>query len=383
MTTPRLPSSLVAAILLVVAALPASAQPAPSTAPATGPATQPQRPRKAVSVPPGFKLIEDGPRRALCQPADEAWVRDALADRQPTTRPTTMPSDLLARVTAQRDDLVARMAADLAMPDPAAARALFDEQLIPLLRRTADFHAPIFFLVTTRDGLRDLVKNGWSDPQQRYHYNRAAGQVSIDKRLTLTIDGDSDDQVLAVLYDPGDEVPARRDRLTAELRGVEGQLAYEVANRTLLAVQLQFVNFITTSTVEPMNLPREQQWFGVGLIGVLSARYLETVNGSPPDSILNNMIVEDRRNPVRQQTIDLMNPMDLLELREVARPAYATAMQRKSTGAVKALVDRAGPGALPKVIAALRAAPPKDGPGLVTLIVQQTGIDLTSELQAR
>lgn len=370
--------------LFVVALLAACAAPVAPVAAQSSPETQPTAPaRRTVVVPPGFKLIVDGHRNALCQEGDEAWVRQALADQTPTTRPTTMPVNLLERVTEQRDVLVERMTADMALPDPAPARSMFDDDLIPLLRRAADFHPPIFYLVATRDALRQIVQGGWTDPQNRYHFNRAAGQVSIDTRLTLSIDGAGDDQVLAVLYEPTDDLISRRERLLRELRGVEGQLAFELSNRALLATQLQFVNFITRNAVEPMNLPREQQWFGVGMIGVLSARYLATVSGAPVEVILGNMIAEDRRNPVRPSTVDLLNPMDLQQLREQARPAYATAMQRKSTAVVKSWLDRAGPSALPRVITAMRANPPADGPALVRLIAEQTGIDLTPELRPR
>jgi hypothetical protein len=348
---------------------------------AQNPSTQPApAPRRTVIIPSGFKLVVDGRRSAICQEGDEAWVRQALADRTPTTKPTTMPATLLERVSAQRDELANRMTADLALTDTAAARKMIDEELIPLLRRADEFNPPIFYLITSDTGLRQLVRDGWSDPEGRYRYNRAADRVSIDNRLTLALQGDVDDQVLAVLYEPTDDLTTRRERLVSELRVVESQLAYEVSTRAMVAAQFQFVQFVQT-TVESLKLPREQQWFGVGIMGVLSARYLAFVNDVSPDTFLKSMTSEDRRNPVRMATVDLMNPADLNELREIARPAYATAVQRKSTAVVKLWLDRAGPEALPKVLRAMRAAPPQGAEGLVRLIATESGIDLTSELK--
>jgi hypothetical protein len=350
-------------------------QPAPSTSPVE---------RKALTVPPGFRLIAEGDRRVLCQEGDEAWVRQALADKTPTTRPTTMPSDLAERLRASRKELIERLTADLALTDNAAAAKFVDDQLIPLLADAAKYRPPVYYLVTTRDTLREIVKNGWSDPTNRYHYNRAADQVAIPTQLQLSMEGESDDQVLAVLHTPEQDLTARRELLTRLMLDTESQLNYFLSARALFLTQMELLEFIGRSTIEPLSLGRDdQQWFGVGVSGVLSARYLALINGSAPDSFLPAMTQDDRRNPVRSATVNLLNPMNPADMRSAARPAYADAVRRKSTAVVKSWLDRAGDAALPKVIAAIRAAPPVDGAALVKLVAAQTGIDLTADLQPR
>jgi hypothetical protein len=275
------------------------------------------------------------------------------------------------------------MAADLALADANVARKHFDEELIPLLRKAADFRAPVFYLVTTRDVLRDMVKNGWTDPENRYRYNRAAEQVSIDTSLDLTIERMMNDQVLAVLYDPPQDLTTRRENLGKIIRGTETQLQNEVAARALFGSQSLLADFIGKSTIEPLQFKREQQWFGIGVIGIQSTKYLSMVSGIPEDQLIRGVISDDPRNPVRSATVNLLSPTPVEDLRPAARGAYVIALQTKSAAVMKSFMDRAGRDGLPKVIKAIRAAPPADGPALVKIILDQTGIDLTRELLPR
>src|SRR5205809_3881326 len=120
---------LVALILALFASSAFAAPEAPSTAPTPAPATS-QRARQVLVVPPGFQVIEAAGRRVVCEPVDAEWVRAALADLTPTTRPTTMPSDLLQKLLASRDKLTAQMQADLALSDSTAIAKFIDEKLI-------------------------------------------------------------------------------------------------------------------------------------------------------------------------------------------------------------------------------------------------------------
>src|SRR5438067_3806054 len=91
-------------IVIAVVAANTSAQTAPGTAPttsATGPATT-RRVRWQMTPPPGFVKISVGDRTAICDPADEAWVKAALTAAAPATKPTTMPGELIQRVTDRR-----------------------------------------------------------------------------------------------------------------------------------------------------------------------------------------------------------------------------------------------------------------------------------------
>lgn len=378
------PSVAIAICLLI---LPAGAAPAQTTRPsaaATAPSTAPAA-RKVVTVPPGFKLVVEGGRNVICQEGDEAWVRQVVSDKTPTSRPSTMPSDMVERISGIREILGRRIATDLALSDPAAGAKFVDERLIPLLTAAANYRPPVFYLVTTKDQLREaVIKHNWSDPAGRYHYNRAADQVAIPTQLQLSMDGETDDQVLAVIYAPEDTLAARSDLLKRLMLDTETQLNYFMSARSLFAAQMEMLNFISQSTLEPLKLTRDdQQWFAVGVAGVLSARYLALVNGSQPDSFLLAMTQDDRRNPVRSATVNLLSPMNPADMRPVARPAYADAVRRKATAVAKSWLDRAGEQALPKVISAVRAAPPADGAALVKIIAAQSGIDLTADLQPR
>src|SRR5580765_5102466 len=74
----------------------AAAKTAAATPPTSAPTTATSAPaRYGLVIPPGFKKIEVNQRAAVLEPVDEAWVRQTLEAVQPTTMPTTMPSDLL------------------------------------------------------------------------------------------------------------------------------------------------------------------------------------------------------------------------------------------------------------------------------------------------
>src|SRR4051794_34841691 len=94
------------------------AAPAAPAAPTSAPA-----PPHKVTIPPGFKVVGAKDRRAICEQPDEAWVTAALGKVQPTTRPTTMPAQLLAKLDQQRTPLLQQFAADLALTDLAGPAA--------------------------------------------------------------------------------------------------------------------------------------------------------------------------------------------------------------------------------------------------------------------
>src|SRR3954470_6326733 len=112
----------------LLAAAPAFAQPA---APATPPpaAAPPAKPRYVMTPPPGFEKLTVAGHTAVCEANDAKWVRQALTDLKPATRPTTMPADLLKQVTAARSAVVKQMVADLALPDDKLPNQIFDQNL--------------------------------------------------------------------------------------------------------------------------------------------------------------------------------------------------------------------------------------------------------------
>src|SRR5207248_4661667 len=68
------------------------AQSLPTTLPtaSTAPATTSAPARYELSIPAGFVKVTVNDRNAICEAADEPWVRETLAAVGPATRPTTM-----------------------------------------------------------------------------------------------------------------------------------------------------------------------------------------------------------------------------------------------------------------------------------------------------
>lgn len=357
----------IASILLLMLIAPALAQPA--TAP---------RERRTLVVPPNFKLVVVDRRTAVCQEGDEPWVRQALNEIQPTTRPTTMPSDLLERVTEHRDVLAERMTADLGLADPSEPRKMIDEQLVPILRRANDFNPPIFYFVSSELTVRNLLKNGWEDPL--FYLNRAADRVAVNRRVDMSLLEGMDDTLLPAMYEPGDDVTSRKRKLIEAISATEAQLMEKVSIEGMYATQMTLVSFIGNTSIKPLSLTPQQDWLGIGLIGVLSGRYLAMINDKEPDGFLRVMMQDRPGNPIRSETVDLLNPTPADQMKPNFRPAYLDAYRRKSTRIVRAWIDRIPPGALAKTMNAIRAAKPADGPALVKVIADSTGIDLTAEL---
>ncbi|MCS7032704.1 MAG: hypothetical protein NZ561_01775 [Phycisphaerae bacterium] len=340
-------------------------------------ATQPQR--KALVVPPNFKIVVGERRSVVCQEGDEAWVRQALLEAKPATMPSTMPSDLLERVTEYRDVLCERIARDLGFPDTALPRKLIDEQIIPLLRRACDFDPPVFYMVSTEEKIRDLIKNGWENPL--FYYNRAADRVAINTRIELSMTDPMDDTLLPALYEPHHDFATRKALLLDAIARAEGRMAFELAVRSEYATQLAFVAFITTDAIQPLKLKADQEWFGIGLAGVLSAKYLAIVNGMEENSFVRNMVQNDPDNPIRLETIDLLNPIPADQMRQNYRRAYVDAYQRKASKVIKHWLDQLPPGGLAKTLAAIEKTAPTDGPALIELIARTTGVNLSTAVK--
>src|SRR5437762_416418 len=165
-------STIVLAVLAL--AVPGSAQPAPK--PATTPTT-----RYVLVMPPGYEKVTVAGHTALAQPNDVEWVKKALGEVKPATRPTTMPSDVLQKIAANRSAVVKQMMTDLALADDKETNKLFDEQILPKLTALDQLKAPVFFLVCSTDQLRDLTKSGWGEP--RFHYNKVANEPSYNENV--------------------------------------------------------------------------------------------------------------------------------------------------------------------------------------------------------
>lgn len=352
-----------------------------SFAPAQTTAPSAARVRKPLILPSNFKIVVVDRRRAVCQEGDEAWVRQALTDAKPATMPTTMPSTLLEKLSEQRDILAERVAADLGLPDPAEPKKMLDENLLPVLRQATAFDPPVYYMVSNEPAIRQLIKAGWENPL--FYLNRAADRVAINMRVDMSMTGDMDDMLLPALYEPEHDMPTRRRILLDSIAQAEQRLAFELAIQSEYAVQMGFVGFIGQKVFKPLELTENQEWFAVGVTALLSAKYLAVVNGMNEASYLQRMMTDDPRNPIRSSTVDLLNPTSSDALRENYRRAYLDAYRRRATAVAHAWLSRIPPGGLGKTLNAIKTAKPADGPALVKLIAEQTGIDLTEELKPR
>jgi hypothetical protein len=341
----------------------------------TPPATAPE-----LVVPPGFARVSVGRHTLLVEPENEPWSREAIAGIAPTTQPTTMPADLLQRIAEHRDAVARQMQADLAIDDPAVVQAFIDDDLIPAVRRMGNVHPRIVYMIVTRDRLKQLLRGGWENP--RFRYNRLSDEVSFNLNLTLASpDVDVGEQVIPVTILPEDTPQQRHDKLVQTITGVDAGVAREVSAKSQFMVQMAFVQFIGDEVIRPLKLSRDQEWFGIGLAGVLSASYAAPIDGVEFDTLLEMMTREDPRAAVKAASVDLLKPVSLESLREEYLPHYIDAERRKATRAIAGWIKQADNGATAKVLRALRTYVPPDGEGLVKVIQEQTGIDLTAALR--
>ncbi|HEX3358449.1 MAG TPA: hypothetical protein VHS31_15860 [Tepidisphaeraceae bacterium] len=355
-------------------ALIARAQPA--TAPSTSPATLPAR--HQVVIPPGFIKVEADERTAICEPADKDWIVKALNDFQPSTRPSTMPSDLVDTFTAKQGEIVNQIAKDFGLTDNSQTQKLFNERVLPDLQKMSDLRPPMFYLVCTRPGLMQLIHAGWSDP--RFHYNRVADDVTIYTSVDLSIQRPMDDVLIPAIYDSAKDIPSRQKTFQGQVDRNESNIAASLSMQAMILVQSALVAAIDEAAVKPLNLKPGQEWFAIGVEGLLSSRYLSQIGGMPHESLLRILTEDEPGNPIRSATINLVHPLPIADLKPNYAPAYVDAFRRRAVIVVNQLLSKSPPDALPKLFAAIKKNPPADGDTLVALIQQTIGVDLSKDV---
>jgi hypothetical protein len=293
-----------------------------------------------------------------------------------------MPADLLVRVAAQRASVTEMMQKDLGLTDRAAVDALFDQTIVPGLRRVEGFHAPVFFMVATRPVLKDLIKSGqWSNP--RFYYNRLADAVVTPEAIPLTVDRPMDDAIIPVLYEEPWNESRRKEQLIRTLQGVDRELAQAVSGRAQFDCHMALIEFMMKSVFDPMKLKPGQQWLGLGTAGVLSCDYAHVLTGADRRQLLAMLLVEVRRNPVPTSSIDLLNPIEASSLRPELVGAYSDAFRRKSVYVARKWIEKSGRESVERVLASVRRNPPADGAALLGLIKADGGVDLTADAGRR
>jgi hypothetical protein len=360
--------------------VPADALAEDSAAPSTQPATAAEAPYR-VTLPAGFSRIEVGGRTVVCEPADEAWVRELFPKIAPATQPSTLPSDLLEQLEARRNELAELVCADLGISDPAPFQKFLDDRIIPQLKEFQKLSVPVLYLVTTNDRLKALLKEGWTDPH--FRYNRVADEVAYAPTINLTTGREQDEFLVPVVFQDTPTEEQRAEFATNIVRETERGIITSIANRAQLVTQLGFLEFVGEQTIKPLAQPRDQEWFGIGVCALLSARYMSRVNGIELDDLLTGMSQEHPRALFRADTIDLSNPTDPRDLRQQFVQAYGDAYRRKSIRVLWKWLEEAPPDALPRTLQALRERKPASNAEMLKIIQEISGIDLSESIKAR
>jgi hypothetical protein len=354
----------------LAAVVPARAQ--QPAAPASAPTTQ--APPHKVTPPPGFKTVTVNGRRVLCEEADSGWVSTALAKISPTTKPATLPASLLEKLTSQRDTILRQMAVDMALSDLTQAAKMYDFDLVGTVRTLDQYRPPIFYLVASPDRLAELMRSGWSDPH--FYYNRAADSVTFNPAGLLTVDRPQDEALFPAAYDPKDPPEKREQALTVTIGSIEASVKASIEIRARNHVGTTFALIAQEVGFAPLKLKDDQNWFTLGGCTYLAAKYTAQITGEPLAQLLDALSLDLQGNPLKGPSIDLVHPQDVKVMRQQAIPAYFDAFRRKSTRVVRALVEKGGDQAIPKTILAIRARKPADGPALIQLIKEATGVDV-------
>ena len=129
----------------------------------TEPAASQPEAAHVAEIPPGYHVLTVGTRHVICLPSDDDWVRKAAESVRPATRPTTMPSDLLAAISEHRADLDAMVQSDLALSDTKDLDEVIDKALAPELAKFDALNPNIYYFPVPRTKLLLLMENGWTD----------------------------------------------------------------------------------------------------------------------------------------------------------------------------------------------------------------------------
>jgi len=348
--------------------------PVAAPAPATGPATEPYV-RHAVVIPPGFHVLSANGINVICQPADDAWIKAALAAVTPTTRPTTTPSDLLANFQRAKPKLITTMSADLALSDSKPVADYMDNKLGHYLQKLVDLKVPSYFLVTSQDELKQLMKAGWSDPS--LYYNQMTDEVRYTPNMVPTLDREMDDVLVPVLSGEKEPTDKRKDIVVAAIRNWNHGVDNFIAQQGLGLSQRLLIQCIAENGIVPLKLKTGQQWWGMGVLACLSCKYQSMLTGQPSQFLLDEQMKDNPGNPLKPASIDLLHQTDLKDIKAQYRGIYLDAFSRKATRAVNNWLEKAGEGAIPKTITALRKDLPADGDAFVKMLKETTGVDVS------
>jgi hypothetical protein len=368
---------MIKAALLIAGIWIVLAPPGVADAQATSPSTQPAAPHK-LEVPTGFHILRVGERLALCEPQNDPWVEEVMTSVPPTTRPTTMPSDIIQTLDKNRDQLTTTILADMALKDSKPVDQLIDDRLLVELQRMVLLKPTVYFFVATREKVADLMADGWSDPQ--FHYIRFSHNVAYSNEARLAVDVPMDDLVWWVEIHDGDNPATLKDKLALEIKYFEAGLANELAGFSRSEVEHLFVNSIHKQVMEPLDLPGKIQWFDFAVSNIFAIKYSAMACGADRQDWTEQLIgTPDQPRPWARA--DLVNALDPSEVRPQYLEAYDRALLFKGAVVVNSWVTKGGDGVVAKVLPLMRAHTPRTPLELIKQVKDSTGIDLTPDMK--
>jgi hypothetical protein len=342
------------------------------------PATQPASSKPsyhAAVIPPGFHAITASDHTVFCRPQDDQWIQSALAALPPATRPTTMPSDLIASIAQKRGQVKSDMMRELDLKDGASVDDMFDKHILPILTKLQSLKSPVFFMVVSRQDLAQLMAVGWSDP--RYHYLRFAHDVDYEPGVVLSIENRVDDLVIWVDIE-ADKKPAEKQRqFINEVSDFDTGYLQSISDLSQEGIGNVMDQFIHERAVDPLKLGPTVEWFAHGVAAVYSIKYKTELTGGSRPIETEALERGDWRNPLHSQPLNLVEPLDTSTMQKKYVIVYRESLFHKAASIIAAWVAKGGDDVLAKSLPALRAKSPTTPADLINAIKQSTGVDLT------
>jgi hypothetical protein len=314
-----------------------------------------------AAVPPGFRRMQVGRYVALCEPADAAWVRLALARVAPVA-PPTVAAQARAWVAGDGPALARRLAQDLALPDDSRVTADFvARELLPSLRQMEAGGPPPSLLVVAAEPQARPAKEtgppgggagtgGWPAAEPVVcHYDASQGPADRARFLTEQVDG-------------------------------WNALAWRHLNDAVLPRVTNLFHGFLAEQLAPLAPGKDQRWLGEGTAGYLATRHAALLFGVDEKRLLEQAVLDPEGARFRARAVDLTEAVDASSLPEIVAWHHAAARGRKATLVVAVMAHDAGHASIPNLLAALRARRPSDAAAMVELIREVTKFDAAKYL---
>ena len=131
------------------------------------------------------------------------------------------------------------------------------------------------------------------------HRRRLRYHLMIDTGMRMSVEGPMDDMLIPALFLPDAKPEGRAGILIRTVQGTERVLTDETARRAQVGLQVSMITFVVDTVFRPMGMKPGQDWFGVGVSGVLSAKYAARVTGASEEGLLKQMTAESPRIPIK------------------------------------------------------------------------------------